>query len=255
MSIQFSDPTNLKGLAQLYATEIGYKNPAEFTNNTTYMKQFAADVNLAMDDFFAIAIPASGTWQLDDSNHGDYPIIKTNIVSGQRDYTFTTDGSGNLILDIYRVAILPSATATLYEEIYPIDAQSDVDTVGLVQENATTGVPYRYDKTSNGIFFDPIPSYNATNGLKMYINRESSYFAYTDTTKKPGVPGLFHKYFYLKPAAENARRNNLSNAAKLMDEVAKMEGVPGRAGSIAKYFGFRARDERKQLTMSRINFR
>lgn len=253
MSIQFSDPTNLKGLAQLYATEIGYKNPAEFTGNTTYMKQFAAAVNLAMDDFFAIALTASGKWQLDDSNHGDYPIIKTNLVSGQRDYTFTTDGAGSLILDIYKVAILPSSTATLYEEISPIDQQSEAGAEDMVAEQTAGGIPYQYDKTSNAIFLDPIPNYSVNNGLKMYINRESSYFAYTDTTKKPGVPGLFHAYFYLKPALENARVNNLANWEKLRERVEEFEGDEARriTGSIQKHFGKREKDVRQVMTPKR----
>lgn len=257
MSFSFSDTSTLKGLAQLYAKEIGLNDPTILTGSTTKMQDFAAAVNQALDDFWAIAIPASGTWNLDDTNQTDYPIITTNLVSGQRDYTFLADGSSNLILDIYRIFVLQSSTSTLYQEIYPVDAQSDEysETWGLTSGQNTTGVPFRYDKTANGIFLDPIPSYNATNGLKLYINREASYFTYTDTTKKPGVPGILHKYFYLKPAAEYARRNNLTNYVALSNEVAKMEGIPGRAGTIEKYFAFRVRDERKQLSMRSINFR
>ena len=175
-------------------------------------------------------------------------------MANQRDYTFTTDGSGNLILDIYRVFIFRSATATDYEEIFPVDSQSDrwVLTDGLTRNQTNTGTPSVYDKTANGFFLDPIPSYNATNGLKVYINREASYFTSTDTTKKPGVPGNLHKYFYLKPAAEYARRNNLANQDRLMTEVLKMEG---KGGTIEKQFAFRARDERKGLSMRGISFR
>ena len=205
-----------------------------------------------MDDFWNIALPASGRWQLDDSNQTDYPIITTNLVANQRDYNFTTDETGNLILDIYRVLVLASATGTTYYDIYPVDAQSDIDTFGLTDGQDTTGTPFRYDKTANGIFLDPIPSYSATNGLKIYINREASYFTTADTTKKPGVPGILHKYFYLKPALDYARRNNLSNYNTLAVEVEKMEG---KGGTIEKHFAFRSRDERKQLTMSPIRFR
>ena len=37
---------------------------------------------------------------------------------------FIRPAAGNLILDIYKVLILPSATATEYVEIYPVDQQS-----------------------------------------------------------------------------------------------------------------------------------
>jgi hypothetical protein len=257
MSLQFNQVASpYRGLVQLYEREIG-ANLGDVSDNATKLAQFTSDCNQALDDFWAIALPASGTWQLDDSNQTDYPIIKTNLISGQRDYSFTTDGSGNLILDIYKVMILISATGTTYYEIFPIDQQgadqpiySTIDT-----EITTTGTPYRYDKTANGIFLDPIPPYDATNGLKVYINREASYFSTTDTIKKAGVPGNLHKYFYLKPAYDYARRNNLANVNRLEAEVLKMEGAPGRTGMIEKQFGFRARDERHQLSMAGIQFR
>lgn len=234
---------------ELYEQEIGV-NQGDVSGDTTRLKQFTADVNNALDDYFTIALPASGTWQLDDSNQTDYPIITTNLVDGQRDYAFTTDGSSNLILDVFRVFVLTSATGTQYVEIFPVDQQSDFETTGFTDGQNAEGTPYHYDKTANGIFLDPIPSYNATNGLKVYVNREASYFTSSDTTKKPGVPGLHHKYFYLKPAAEYARRNNLAVADRLSVEVLKMERE-----TIPQYFNARSRDERKQLTMKPINFR
>lgn len=246
MSIPFNDTTNYKGLVQLYERELGF-NQGDVSGNATRLKQFTADCNVALDDFFALAIPASGTWQLDDSNQTDYPIIKTNLVSGQQDYSFTTDESGNLILDIYKVLILPSATATTYQEICPIDQQSettDVDT-----ETGSTGTPCWYDKTANGIFLDPKPNYNATLGLKILINREATYFTSSDTTKKPGVTGLFHSYFYLKPALEEARRKSLTMERKLKEKVLELED------GIKKYYGHRSRDERFALTTKQINFR
>ena len=51
------------------------------------------------------------------------------------------------------------------------------------------------------------------------INREASYFTYTDTTKKAGVPGVHHKWFYLKPAYEYASRKSLANAPAILLKV------------------------------------
>lgn len=258
MSLQFSDLTNFKGIVQIYEKEIGATR-TDISGNTDKLKEFTADVNLALDDYFELAIPASGTWQLDDSGHTDYPIIKANIVSGQNDYSFTTDGSGNLILDIYKVAIIPSAEATLYEEIYPIDVQKPqrdhtwfngrwYNSNNLVSETTNTGVPIQYDKTANALFLDPTPSYSKTLGLKLYINREASYFTDSDTTKKPGVPGTHHKYFAIKPAFEFARRNSLANARALENEIAKMEK------DIVEHFGKRSRDEKTVMRPRRINY-
>jgi hypothetical protein len=259
MSLEFSNTTTKKGIIQLLESELGF-NDGDISGNATKLKKFTADINVAFDDFLTIAINSAGTWQFDDDNFiTDFPVIKTNIVgtpTPQRDYTFTTDGSGNLILDVHKVLILQSATATYYQEIYPIDElETPYNDILAEDTNNTGGTPYRYGKLANGIFLDPKPNYNATNGLKVYINREASYFTATDTTKKPGVPGNLHKYFYLKPAADYARRNNLANVNRLEAEVVKMEGIPGRAGTIAQQFAFRARDERKKLTMSSIRFR
>lgn len=246
MSLQFNDTTAYKGIVQTYEKEAGF-NLGDISGDTTALKLLAADVNLALDDFWAIALPASGDWQLDDSNHTDYPIMTTNLVSGQRDYSWTVDGNSNLVLDIYRAVILPSATATLYQDIYPTDAQS-APLGGLLENNTNTGTPFQYDKTANGIFLDPIPSYNATSGLKIYINREPSYFVSTDTTKKPGVPGLFHRYFAIKPAMEYSRRKGLTSYAGLANEVAQMEKA------IKAYFGKRERDVRPIMRGKKIDY-
>jgi len=251
MSIQFNDTTTYKGLVQKYEKEVGF-NRGDVSGNTDRLKEFTADCNVAFDDFLAIAIQASGRWQYDDSNHTDYPVITTSLVSGQRDYPFTIDGSSNLILDIYKVAILPSSTATLYQGIDPIDElRTDTD---IVTGNTDGGSPFSYGKLANDIFLEPRPDYSVSAGLKVFINREPSYFVYTDDTKKPGVPGLFHKYFYLKPAREYARIHSLSCYERLNNEIIKLEGDEERGiqGEIAKYFARREKDVRPIIEYEEI---
>lgn len=255
MSLAFSDTTTHKGIIQTIERELGF-DPGTISGNTTKLKQFTAEINIALDTYTEIAITSSGAWNWDDSGHSDFPIIKTNLVDGQRSYIFTTDEQSNLILDIYKVMVLPSATATEYDEIFPLDQQqkraTDLDD-DIAQEIATEGVPFRYDKTANGIFLDPIPSYNATNGLKIYINREPSYFVYTDTTKKPGVPGTHHEYFAIKVAQVHARRHGLATKNDLNAEVIKWEGNErsGITGRIAQYFSRREKDVDPIITPER----
>lgn len=240
MSIKFNDTTNLNGLVQLFEDEVGY-NPGDVSGNTVRLKKFTARVNAALDRYFAIAIQASGKWQLDDKNHNDYPFITTDLVAGQRDYSYSTDGSGNIVLDIYKVMVKDEAG--IYHEIYPEDQQSN-GSESFYDGQDLTGVPSRYDKTGNGIFLDFIPSYNSTAGLKVFINRESSYFVYTDTTKTPGYP-YHQEYFYLKPAYEQARIKGHDNYSNLEKEILKLEGNPltGQVGLIAKAYGNRSKDE------------
>lgn len=248
MSLTYNDTTTLRGIVQQYEEEISV-DPGTISGNTTKLKRLTAKVNLALDDFTKLAIQASGAWQWDDSNHTDYPIIKTNLVSGQRSYLITTDEQSNLVLDIYKIAILPSATATTYVDLVPTDEQSEDQNSGFISETSVTGQPTFYGKTGNGIFLDPAPSYNATNGLKLYINREASYFTYTDTTKKPGIPGIFHRYLVLRPAEDDARQHSKATYAALRAERTQMEL------DIKEYFYRREKDVPRRLEMSGVNFR
>lgn len=193
------------------------------SNSVSYpLADKVADINSALGDAFTIAFRSGGTWQFDDSNHSDYPIITTALVSSQRDYAFTTDENGNLILDIYKVMVRISATGQ-YQEIYPVDVQSQSGNESYFDGQNVTGIPQTYDKTANGIFLDPIPNYNSADGLKIYINREGSFFTTADTTKKPGIDPLCHEYLVLKPSYKYARNNNLASVARLEKDRMLME--------------------------------
>jgi hypothetical protein len=242
MSIQFSNTTTKAGIIQKIEQYCGF-NDGDISGNSTRLAQFTGDVNLAVDQVFHIAFQAGGTWQFDDSNHTDYPIITTNIVSGQRDYSFTSDSNGNLILDVYKVFVADSTG--LFSEVLPVDVQSGAPsnyTDGL----NTGGNPNTYDKTANSIFLDPIPNYNYTAGLKVYINREGSYFATTDTTKKAGFAGLYHEYLALRPSYFYCLRNKIFDLAeRYKREMMEMEEA------IADYYKARERDVQKTLIGAR----
>lgn len=254
MSLVFNDTTNKRGIIQAIERRIFPGDENRISGNTTLLKEFTAEVNLALDKVTALIIAAGGTWQWDDSNFDDYPIITTDLVAGQRDYSFTTDEGGNLILDIYKVLAKDENTG-LYRELYPVDAQSVEQPHDGYRWGAQTGVlgyyngvhdltdggnkegaPTRYDKTANGIFLDLIPSYNSTDGLKVYINRESSYFTTTDTTKKPGFAGILHEYLAIEPAYKYASIHTESKAGGFQNEMLTMEA------KIKEYYGNRERD-------------
>ena len=172
--------------------------------------------------------------------------MTTNLVLGQRDYTFTTDEQGNLILDIYKIMV--KTESGTYQEIYPIDQQTDVATDSLWDGQNNNGVPYRYDKTANGIFLDAIPSYNSTNGLKIFINREGSYFTTSDTTKKPGFAGIFHEYIALYPSYLYAMRNALPNKNDLKRDIEEMET------KIQQHYRDRSKDETLSISGEQVEF-
>jgi hypothetical protein len=219
------------------------------SNSSNYsLADKTRDINIALDRALALIFQVGGTWQFDDSNHSDYPIITTSLLSGIRDYSFVDDEQGNLILDIYKVMVKdPNG---IFHEIQPIDVQTpNNNTQSFYDGQNITGIPSRYDKTANGIFLDAIPSYGSSQGLKIYINREASYFTVSDTTKKPGIAGLFHEYLALRPSYQYAYRNGLKNLNILKKEMEEMED------EIQNYYKSRERDTQKTLKARRRSSR
>lgn len=243
MAIQFNDTSNFNGLVQLYEEECGFKT-GDISGNTDRLKKFTVAVNRALDDFFALAITSSGL-QIDDTNHSDFPIITTDIVSGQRDYTVLEDETGNMVLDIFKAVLYDSSGYG--RELTRANVLSDDRGEGVISDyydgQSHPGLSTGFTQVGNSIILPHTPDYSRDDALKLYINREPSYFTYQDTTKKPGIPSLFHDYLYLKPALDYARRNNLDSYNRIEAEVIKLEGVPSKGvqGAIQRYFAKRDR--------------
>lgn len=243
MSLQFSDTSTFNGIIQKIERNIyGMDGVGRISGNTTLLKQWTADVNLALSDALYLIFEADGLWQFDDSNHDGYPTVTANLVANQRNYDFTTDTEGNLLLDIHKVYIL---NGSVYEEIEPVN---ELNESGFYSAQNATGVPYRYGKKADGIFLDPVPPSNVTAGIKIEVSREGSYFTYTDTTKKPGMDGRCHEYLAAKPSAEYAKVNGLENMVALENKRIEMEKM------IKKVYSRREKDVPKVMRMKSINY-
>lgn len=245
MSLTFNDTSGGKGIIQTIEKYCGF-NDGDVSGNPTLLKDFTADVNIAKDRALSLILKASGTWHFDDSNQTDYPMMTANIVSGQRDYSFTVDQSNNLVLDIFRVMVADSTG--IYREIYPIDQFTPTNHAGNVEDTSTfidnqnaSGVPTRYSKVANGIFLDVIPNYSFTNGLKVFMDRETTYYTTSDTTKKSGFAGIFDEYLALRPSAMYATRKQLANGKDLWTLTTNMER------SIQDYYSTREKDSPKRI--------
>jgi hypothetical protein len=213
------------------------------TNSTSFpVTDKTLYINLGIDNLLLMLFSngAGGKWQMDDYNHSHYPIITTDLVSGQRDYAFTTDEDGAVILDIYKVQAKNNATG-IYKDLTPVDMQGNSAPSTMTDGSNSTGTPTCYDKTGNGIFLDLIPSYSATDGLRIFINREASYFLSTDTTKKLGFTGIYHEYLVLYASYLYARTKGLLNREVLKRDMLEMEE------RIKKHQGTRERDVVRKL--------
>ena len=240
MSLQFNDTTNYKGIVQMYEREVGF-DLGTVSGDTTKLKQLTADVNIAFDEYMARAQKASGNWKADDINHTDYAIVLLDIVSGTRQYQFTTDEvDGSLIADIYRV-YLKSDSSNGFKMLTPYTIENETEVSVFTNGLNAQGIPTKYAKQKNSILLDFVPNFSLSNALMLYVSREPMYFAYTDTTKKAGVHPFTQEYLYIKPAYDYARRNNLAVLNSLAIELNKCEK------KIDDIYSHRDKDQVKRL--------
>lgn len=238
MSMIFSNPATKEGIVEKIDDLCGA------TLDTYPLIKRVRDINLGLDRVFSIIFKAGGKWKFDDSNHEDFPLITADLVAGQRDYAFTTDEEGNLILEIEKVFIKTQANnggQGVFQEIYPVDPTSEHGTQGFTDGLNVQATPYRYQKLANAIILDSVPSYSQDDSIKMYISREANYFSVSDTTKMPGFAGLYHSYLSVFAALEYAKAKQLAVAASLTVDKTAMES------EIEIHYGNRARDERPRV--------
>lgn len=251
MSMPFSNSTDRTGIIELIED---LTNTQSSTTSSYPLKSKTRDVNNSFSNFNMIAQRSSGSWESDDTNQTDYPIITTNLVSGQQDYSFTVDQQGNQILDIYRVEL--ANAAGIFSQLVPLD-EVDMSGVSLTEFMKTAGTSIFYRKTANGIFLYAPTSYSLANGLKIYYARTPTYFLSTDTTKKPGIPDMFHEYLALRPAYFYAMAKGLPQVAVLGNQVLEYEGSDrlGITGKIGDYYANRSRDLKTAIGLIRRSSR
>jgi hypothetical protein len=120
-----------------------------------------------------------------------------DIAATQNDYQFLTDADGNSITDITAVLILPSTTATDFQELDRLTLDQG-DAEAIMSPNTTnTGTPTGYIERNNTVFFNVIPNYTKAGGGKLFYKRVPSYFVVADTTKAPGFNADHHQILSL----------------------------------------------------------
>jgi len=224
MRTAFNDTTGLDGIIQLIEFQLGF--PAGYiSGDASRLKQWTALINSSVSSAWDIIFDVAYNWNQDDTNHPDYPIQFFNLVSGQREYSFTETEDGQEILEILKVAVKDQNG--VFKEIPTIDQQTrqnlNNNVSAFLDGQNASGVPTRYDKTATGLFFDPVPNYNSTQGVKIFVQREGSYFTTADTTKVPGFAGAYHEWCVLEPAYKFARANNLQSKETLKRDLLEME--------------------------------
>lgn len=246
MSTQFNNTAGT-GLIQLCEDHCGFER-GDISGNPALLQRFTGWINIGLDDVWAVILQACNLAGLDDTNYADYPFFSTNLVSGQRDYSYSVDGDGNTIVDVSKVMVAdPSG---VFHEIYAVNQETITQRTGN-QDNVApfyngqnaSGTPTRYSKQGgNAILLDVIPNYSLTGGFLMFGTREASYFTTSDTTKKPGFVGIFQDYPAYFASEMYAGMKSLGNLQKLQADKANMRR------DIQVHYSQRDKDVPKRMT-------
>jgi len=227
----YSDTNTKQGLIQDCEQNV-FSNYGDISNNPARLYDFNARINRAYDKLATLIMSVDGRWQFDDTNYTDLPIGSTDLVLGQKDYSFDVE-----FLDVVKVTALDSSGNEIL--LNPFDINDPLGRVYLTQLSTSTGTPFAYDKTGGTINLYPTPNYAKTSGLTVYYRRKPSYFAFDDTTKAVGVPAVFHRYLSLEASADYAISKQLTQKNDLVGRVREMEA------SMTEWYSVRSKDEQK----------
>ncbi len=235
--MQFNDETNNLDLI----TDITFWTKADLT--AAYLiAERTRNCNFGLDRLAALVLSSDGRWEWDDSNNTDLPIGRTNLVNGQRDYGI----SGATFLRITKV--LAKDRSGTFRELRPIDKHDRADAKSM-NEDRISGVPSKYDKMGNSIFLEPKPDYDSTGGLRVFFQRNVSYFVVGDTTKQPGFAQPFHRLISLYASEDYLAVNGIfKRLAAVQNKIAQIEA------QVLLFYADRSRDEQPKMSFRKENY-
>lgn len=223
--MQFNQTTDKNGIIQTIEFWCGMAD-GQISGDSTTLKIFTSRVNSAFDRVLPLILSNTQNVKWDDLNHPDFPVANFNLVSGQADYTISVDDNSLDILNILKVRILTSSSATQYTDVDIITLDDEKAYDAMSPNSQDTGIPTRALIKGNTVFFNPKPNYSATYGVKVFFEREQSYFASTDTTKEPGIPKYSHELLALYPAHDWLlvfKPDNTSLISRIEAQIARRE--------------------------------
>jgi len=239
MGMQYSNTTTKDGLLQdcEFWTGLGDGN---ISGDSTLKARFTGLLNRAYDEVLPIVFSSDAKWQWDDSNHTKNPIATTDLVSGQAEYSFTSDEQGNSILEIEAVYV--KGPDGQWKRLAAIDTESDAGTDAVFAQNSNnTGTPTRYEKRANSIWLDKVPDYSQAGGIRVLFARTPDYFTTSDTTQTPGIPAPFHRLLSLIASYDWVCVNKAENVTLISRLEVKIAETQRQLGA---HMSKRSRDER-----------
>lgn len=241
--MQFSDTTNKNGLIQRCEDYAGLGD-AGISGDSTLLKKFTGYINSAYHKVVIMILRSQDEWDFDDINHTDYPILTTDLVANQQDYTIP---ASEKVLKIKSLEV--TYDGTNWYKATPLDKSelsipTDTTTIG---NNFSQTQPY-YDIQYNAVFLYPIPDAAVTGGLKLQWTREIDEFTSSDTTQEPGIDEAFHPMLALDATLQYGIGKGLPNKQDLKNEWAEA------AAMLANHYGDKQQDRQYILTGTNENY-
>lgn len=214
----------------------------DISGNTSRLAHFTSLINQTFNDYVTLVFGCDGRWQFEDTNQTDLPVGTTDIVSGQRDYSFDVS-----FIEIEAVFVTDSNGNKV--QLIPLDIhdQSVIAQAYLVNDSNNVGIPTHYDKLGGSVILQPVPNFNASAALEVRFKRPPSYFVPSDTDKVPGIPQTFHEYLSVGASLKYAKIKTIKNVNGLLDDEKRIKD------SIVAHYSRRSKDERSSITSASLN--
>jgi len=214
------------------------------TDSTSFpLADLTRIVNKVCHKLGLLAWRSDRSWKFDDSSKTDMAISTTTLVDDQEDYSLPTT-----TFDIKRVEVLDS------NGNYSKLSYRTKESIGssMTEYMETKGVPTEYFLEGCSIRLKPAPDttmVTAAKGLKIWMSRDITEFAITDTTKTPPFPTPFHQLFSHEIALEYASINGLTD---------KIEYLAAKVGAgerdFVDYYANRGGEIKTKLTTKSIDY-
>lgn len=221
----FNDTTNKNGMIQRFEFWTRQADGA-VSGNATLLKIVTAAINSGFDSIMPLLLAFSDNLRWDDLNHTDKPVATIACVSGTSSYKITEDDNSLDILNITNVRIKTGASTTDYVDIERLSID-DPRVLDAISPNTNdSGIPNAFVEINNVLHFTPKFNYSNSTGIKIFFEREQSYFSSSDTTKEPGIPKPFHELPVLYAALDWNMVNRSKDTlfiTKIEQKIAKKE--------------------------------
>lgn len=241
--MQYSDTTNKNGLLQRceFWTDLG---DATISGTAVLKSQFTQGLNNWYHKVVTMILSAQDEWDFDDSNHTDFPVLTTNLVASQQDYSIPVSEK---VLKIKRMEVTYDGTNWYKAEPLDINEVGHATDTTTISSMFSTSKPY-YDVQYGSIFLYPIPTSNVTAGLKIWWTREIDEFTTSDTTQEPGIDEPFHEMLPLGASFDYCVAKGL---AKKNDIFTVLQDYEKR---LKEFYGSKQKDRKYVMKSAYINY-